>query len=483
MNGTIKSFINPPFKNLEDIKNLKVTVMGLGLNGGGVASAAFFAANGTKVTVTDMKTEAELASSMEKLRDYNIRYVLGKHEVCDFENADLVIKNPGIKIDNNIYLEKAKSIETDISVFLRLSEAKVIAVTGSKGKSSTVSCIYWGLKEAGKKVFLGGNITVSPLTFLSETTKDSIVVLELSSWQLADLKGRGILKPETALITPVMPDHQNWYGSMEAYVEDKKLIYKDMGENSVLICNYDDGWGKIFAEEAGKLHCRVKWYTGKKPSSPEKFEGVWLNKKGEGFINIQGKKIKILPKKVLVPGKHQKQNLLNSALVMYFQGVPLNKIPEILKRFPGIEHRLEFFFEKKGVKFYNDSAATIPEASAAALEAFSKPPVLLAGGTDKNLDFTPLAKNAKKAKHIFLLEGSGTEKLIKMLKKRKIKFHGPYSNLDSMIMDCYKKAKKGDIVVFSPGATSFGMFKNEFHRGNEFKSRVRALLDGHTEQD
>ena len=106
MNGTIKSFINPPFKNLEDIKNLKVTVMGLGLNGGGVASAAFFAANGAKVTVTDMKTEAELASSMEKLRDYNIRYVLGKHEVCDFENADLVIKNPGIKIDNNIYLEK-----------------------------------------------------------------------------------------------------------------------------------------------------------------------------------------------------------------------------------------------------------------------------------------------------------------------------------------------------------------------------------------
>ena len=185
----------------------------------------------------------------------------------------------------------------------------------------------------------------------------------------------------------------------------------------------------------------------------------------------------------MVPGKHQKQNLLNSALVMYFQGVPLNKIPEILKRFPGIEHRLEFFFEKKGVKFYNDSAATIPEASAAALEAFSKPPVLLAGGTDKNLDFTPLAKNAKKAKHIFLLEGSGTEKLIKMLKKRKIKFHGPYSNLDSMIMDCYKKAKKGDIVVFSPGATSFGMFKNEFHRGNEFKSRVRALLDGHTGQD
>ena len=141
MNGTIKSFINPPFKNLEDIKNLKVTVMGLGLNGGGVASAAFFAAHGAKVTVTDMKTEAELASSMEKLRDYNIRYVLGKHEVCDFENADLVIKNPGIKINNNIYLEKAKSIETDISVFLRLSEAKVIAVTGSKGKSSTVSCI------------------------------------------------------------------------------------------------------------------------------------------------------------------------------------------------------------------------------------------------------------------------------------------------------------------------------------------------------
>lgn len=222
------NFDNPPFKTRADIAGLKVTVMGLGLNGGGLSTARFFAEEGASVTVTDKKTAEELAPSIAALASFpNIRFVLGTHEIEDFKSADCVIKNPGVKLQGNEYLEAARSIETDISVFLRLSKSPVIAVTGSKGKSSTVSALHFGLRETGFRSYLGGNITVSPLTFIDELDSTTPVVLELSSWQLADLRGRGLLKPRVAVLTPVMPDHQNWYGGMEPYVADKKLIYAD----------------------------------------------------------------------------------------------------------------------------------------------------------------------------------------------------------------------------------------------------------------
>jgi len=215
-----------PFTDRAGIRGLKVTVMGLGLNGGGLATARFFAENGARVTVTDKKSAAELAPSIEALAAYpDIRYVLGSHELSDFSDADIVIKNPGVKLAGNEFLAAARCVESDVSVFLRLTRAPILAVTGSKGKSSTVSALHFGLVELGYRAFLGGNITVSPLTFLDQTSADTPVVLELSSWQLADLRGRGLLRPRVAILTHVMPDHQNWYGGMEPYVADKKQIY------------------------------------------------------------------------------------------------------------------------------------------------------------------------------------------------------------------------------------------------------------------
>ena len=238
-------------RNLNDIAGLSVTIMGLGLNGGGLASARFFAENGAKeVIVTDMKTEEELAPSVAELRHYpNVRFTLGGHNIEDFRTVDMVIKNPGVKSEGNPYLAAAHCIETDISIFLQLSSAPVLAVTGSKGKSSTVSALYYGLQQCGIPAFLGGNITVSPLTFLTETRADTPVVLELSSWQLGDLAQSPQLKPKIALITHIMPDHQNWYGSMERYVADKKIIYRNQDKTDYTICNYDDGWGKTMAME------------------------------------------------------------------------------------------------------------------------------------------------------------------------------------------------------------------------------------------
>ncbi len=478
------NFDNPPFRTRADIKGLKVTVMGLGLNGGGLSAARFFAEAGALVTVTDKKSAEDLAPSVAALKGFpNVRLALGAHDIEDFRNADCVIKNPGVKLEGNEYLAVARSIETDVSVFLRFTRAPILAVTGSKGKSSTVSALQFGLRALDYRSFLGGNITVSPLTFLDETDESTPVVLELSSWQLADLRGRGLLKPRVAIMTPIMPDHQNWYGGMEPYVADKKLLYADQDDSCHLLCNADDEWGPVFARESrarGAAGPRVHWYSSRPfpgrdfTADSDRADGAWLDADGRGFMRLDGAVTGILPADLSVPGAHMRQNLLNAAQALVLFGAEPARTAEALSRFPGIEHRLEFFHEEAGARYYNDSAATIPEAVAAALGSFEKPVILLAGGTDKNLDFTPLADAAGKAKRILLLAGTGTDKLMPMLKERGVAFEGPFDSLEALVARAKAVAGAGDVVVFSPGATSFGLFKNEFDRGNRFRDAVRG---------
>ena len=280
------------FTSLDDIKDKKITVMGLGLNGGGEACVRFFLKHGAYVTVTDMKTREQLKETVFRLENDSsldtsrLKYVLGEHKIEDFKDAFCVIKNPGVKYENNKYLEAAKNIETDISIFLNFTKSKVIAVTGSKGKSSTVSAIYYGLKEAGIKCFLGGNITVSPLSFLEETTEETPVILELSSWQLSDLRGRGLLKPVISVITKIVPDHQNWYSNMDDYILDKRLIYKNQDENDWAIFDYDssddesspsdyESWGELFSSECKAKILRYSRKNQENLVKEGKFFGVW----------------------------------------------------------------------------------------------------------------------------------------------------------------------------------------------------------------
>ncbi len=174
---------------------MKALIMGLGLHGGGLESARYLAEKGAIVTVTDLRDETTLKPTIEKLKDFPIRYVLGRHEIEDFRNSDLIVKNPAVT-PNSPYLQAAKRIETDISLFLAACQARLVAVTGSKGKSSVSSAIHFVLNEQGqtprRKAWLGGNIAISPLSFLDELGEEDDVVLELSSWQLGDLRGRGL---------------------------------------------------------------------------------------------------------------------------------------------------------------------------------------------------------------------------------------------------------------------------------------------------
>ena len=403
-----------------------------------------------------------------------LTYHLGGHDLADFENADCVIKNPGVKFEGNKYLAAAKAIETDLSIFLRFTACPIIAVTGSKGKSSTVSAIYYGLQQAGFKAFLGGNITVSPLTFFDQVSADTPVVIEFSSWQLADLRGRGVLKPHIAVITKIVPDHQNWYGNMQDYVADKRLIYADQTPQDFSI--FDAGqnepgtgpdcggtWGDLFARET-------------------KAQVIRYNAPSQYSVDFEN---------LLVPGEHMKLNAQNAATVLQLMGVEKNRAKEILQTWPGIAHRLQFFYEWKGYKFYNDSAATVPEAAAAATQAFGRPVILLTGGTEKGLELDKLTevldgtnKEALAPKAIYLLAGTATDKIIPALDKAGIVYNGPYPSLNDMLgkLKSDLESAQGEAtdikppVVFSPGATSFGMFNNEFDRGEKFMTAVKNLL-------
>jgi len=433
--------------SIEGICGMKVTIMGLGLHGGGLSSAKFFSDKGALVTVTDLRDEATLAPSLEALVGRNIRFVLGRHEIDDFRDADIVIKNPAVK-RRSPFLAAAGHIETDISVFLRYSKSPIVAVTGSKGKSSTASAIHHGFIESGIDAFLGGNITVSPLDFLGETAPDKPVVLELSSWQLADMRGMGVLKPKVAVITAIMPDHMNYYSSMEEYVADKRLIYADQDGSDFTICDLDSPWGLSFASET----------------------------KGQVLFYSEKELDRFLPAELLVPGGHMRKNLMAAGLALGAMGLEAESVKKALSSFPGVEHRLEFFAESRNVRWYNDSAATIPQAVDVALSSFTCPVVLITGGTDKNIDFEPVKPIYAKAAALVLLKGTGTDKLLPLLSDQGLQWFGPYDNLTEAVGVADRLAQPGSAVLLSPGCASFGMFLHEFDRGKKFKEAVRALL-------
>jgi UDP-N-acetylmuramoylalanine--D-glutamate ligase len=315
------------------------------------------------------------------------------------------------------------------------------------------------------------------------------VVLELSSFQLGDLKGRTtadgnpLLKPAAAVITSIRPDHLDRYSSMNEYIDDKRNIYRGQDSDCITVAG-DDSWGKSFRTET-KGRPLIYSY-----SLPEKEQsGGWLED-GSGFARLYNWKggcdefAELVPRVLLVPGEHQKMNLLSAALAAYGLDVKAEKIRIALDTFPGVEHRLEFFYEANGVRFYNDSAATIPEAAAACVKTLASqaPLILVTGGADKNLDFTPLVKAASKAKFIILLAGTGSEKLASLLKKDGISYNGPFDDLGKAV--CCVMEKTASVrrtegaccTVLSPGCSSFGMFLNEFDRGNKWKDAVKRFF-------
>jgi len=433
--------------------------MGLGLHGGGVGVVKFLAQQGAKILVTDLKTKKELKESIEKLKKYHayrqagkIKYILGKHRVRDFKNADLIIKNPGVP-RNSEYLKIAKKnkipIETDIGLFFELCPSKnIIGVTGTKGKSTAATLIYEILKTKYKTI-LAGNIRTSVLEELPKITKNTIVVLELSSWQLEDIEPHKI-SPHIAVITNIMQDHLNRYKGIRDYIKSKKIIFKFQKPDDILILNHDD---KIVSKFARESKGRVIYYFKKQALRYSK------------YIHIRG--------------EHNLKHISAALAVAKLFKVPSDLIKKTLINFKGIAGRLEFIREISGVKYYNDTTATTPEATIAALNSFpGKKIILIAGGTDKKLNFKELARIIhKKVKSLILLPGTATQKLIslRLASLRSGLVTHMAKNMKEAVKIASKMAERNDIVLLSPGCASFGLFKHEFDRGEQFQKCIKLL--------
>lgn len=457
----------------------RVTVMGLGLNDGGVGTVRFLSGMGVReIVVTDLKTEEELKPSLEALRDIQgIRYVLGGHREQDFIKTDLVIKNPGLPWTNPfIQIAEAHQVPVtlDAGIFLDLCPVAIIGVTGTKGKTTTASLIAHLLEEDRRQVVRVGINRTSVLGELEKIHEGSIVVFELSSWRLSVLS-RIRKSPLLSVVTNIYLDHQNYYGSMEAYVEDKKNIFRFQSSGAVIL-NADNSWTQAMAADAP---AGVIWFSKATQASSDGFTLL-----GDRIIEAQSgyqEEVACLTETSLI-GEHNRINALAAVAAVRTFGVKPAVIQRGLLSFQGVPHRLEFVGMKRGVRFYNDSAATIPEASIAALESFPGSVYLIVGGNDKELDFSRLAETIlDRARGVVFLKGTGTEKLLEKLESLFVQRKSEsqkwivVESMGKAVELAARNAENGDIVLLSPGAASFGLFKNEFDRGDQFREQVRAL--------
>ena len=464
--------MNPSF-----FKNKKITVFGLGLHGGGVGTVKFLVANGAKVIVTDIKTREQLASSLDKLKGLkNVEYILGQHRPENFTKVDMVIKTPPVPwTDKNVKLalDAGVPVEGDSSLFFKLCKNPIIGVTGSKGKTTTAVFIYEILKSAGKHAVKVGIGQTSVLDKLALLKKDSVVVFELSSWRLSAL-GRYNLSPQIAVFKNMLRDHLNYYKTMEAYMKDKKNIFLFQKPKDWLVINEDDELVREAAKEAKSQIFRFSY------NPVEKNKAVFIDNDAI-FLNngIDVKKL-ISLSEIKIPGRHNLSNIMAAISACYAFGIAAAEIKKAVPDLKGVPHRLEFVREFSGVRFYNDTAATIPDATISALNSFEPPITLIDGGTDKGLDFAELGKEiVQKAKNVILLKGNATDDLLIRIRKNfpegQEKEIEIVDSMEEAVGKAVEVATAGDVVLLSPGAASFGLFLNEFDRGEKFREAVNKL--------
>lgn len=459
-------------------KGKRITVFGLGLHGGGAGVVKFLVNQGARVIVTDIQTKQQLAASLKKMEGVkNVEYVLGQHRMEDFTKVDMVIKTPPAPWNNKhikLALENNVPVEMDSGLFLQLCKNPIIGVTGTRGKTTTATLIYEILEAAGKNPLKVGIGQVSVLDKLDLLKKNSTVVFELSSWRLSAL-GKNKLSPQIAVFTNVYRDHLNYYKTMDEYIADKKNIFLRQKPKDFCIINWDN---EILRGLEGEIKAQIIKFSKEKISSGL---AVYLDS-GAIFLNdgIDEKKI-IDIADVKIKGVHNLENIMAAIGAAYAGGAGIKEMRKAILEFKGIPHRLEFLREVSGVKYYNDTAATSPEGAMCGIDSFSEPIILIAGGNDKGLDFSQLGKKiAEKVKGLVLLKGSATEKIVNEIKKNlpEEKREQGLTVVDSMekaVELAAQVAESGDVVLLSPGAASFGLFLNEFDRGNKFKEAVNKL--------
>ena len=454
----------------EYIKNRKVAIIGLGVSN--LPLIDYFHEKKSNVTVFDSREIGEIPKDViDKVTNYAMEMSLGKSYLSKLHGFDLILRSPSC-LPTVPELEEEASrgaiITTEVELLMKMCPAEVIGVTGSDGKTTTTTLISEILKKAGYNCYVGGNIGTPLFTKLHEIMPDDKVVLELSSFQLMGME----VSPNISVITNITPNHLNIHKDYEEYIEAKKNIFKYQDRDGIVILNYDN---EITRNCSAEVKGKVIFF-----SSKEKLDNGYIV--DDVVIKECDDKLRkhiVSAKELTIRGRHNLENIC-AAIAATKTLVDISTAIEVIKTFPGVEHRIEFVKEINGVKWYNDSASSTPSRTISGLNAFDEEIVLIAGGADKNLDYTPVAKPILDKVKTLILMGQTSGKIFDAVKEEEEKENKEINiymvnNLSQAVILAKRYSVPGQVVLFSPASTSFDMFKNMYDRGQKFKGIVNKM--------
>lgn len=451
---------------MENLKNQKVGVLGLGEEN--VHLVKFLVKNGAKVVICDQSEKGELGEYYQEIKDLPVQFRLGPHYLDHLEDFQIVFRTPGLPyFEPKIQAAKKAGVKisSQTKLFFDLCPRPIIGVTGTKGKGTTTALIGEILKTSSGQVFVGGNIGNPPIGFLDKLNKNDIVVLELSSFQLQDLEK----SPHIAVILDIKVDHLDYHQNEAEYIEAKLNIVRFQTKNDFAVINADY---LTSIEFASSTPAKIYWFSRRKTVDLGSF--LLKNKL---ILRTEDKETEIIALgHIRLRGAHNLENIAAAVTASFLAGANLEAIKSAVKKFKGLEHRLEFVREVHGVKFYNDSFSTTPETAIAAIQSFEEPIILLLGGSEKGADYQGLGKIISQSKVKMIIPiGLTARRIVKEVTNHEIKIIDEIQSMSEAIKIAQENARPGDVVILSPASASFDRFKNYKERGKIFKAEVNKL--------
>ena len=446
-----------------ELNGKRALVVGLGKSG--VASALFMKAHGARVTVSDTKSGDELRNEIPVLLDHGITVETGGHGDRTFRGQDLIVVSPGVPVDAPPLVQARSLGETvigEIELAAQFLPGPVIAITGSNGKTTTTTLAGEVMAAAGFPVLVGGNIGTPAISLAERAKSDTVIVLEVSSFQLETIQ---TFRPKVAVVLNVTPDHLDRHRTFEIYVDAKARIFENQQGSDFAVLNADDPTCVAMAK---RTKAQVFWFSRQK----EVDRGAWVGDGNIVFRDGAGQREVLQVSEIPLKGAHNLENVLAAVCAGALMGCAPEKIRQAVHDFKAVEHRLEFVATISGVDYYNDSKATNVDATIKALESFPANIHLILGGKDKGSDYTVLNDLIRqRVKRIYTI-GAAAAKIESQVKGAEV-VHA--ETLENAIRKAHAVAKSGDVVLLAPACASFDQFKSYEHRGKMFKEIVRGL--------
>ena len=451
-----------------ELNGKRVLVVGLGKSG--VASALFMKAHGARVTVSDTKSGDELRNEIPVLLDHGITVETGGHGDRTFRGQDLIVVSPGVPVDAPPLMQArslGESVIGEIELAAQFLPGPIIAITGSNGKTTTTTLTGEIMTAGGFPALVGGNIGTPAISLAERAKPETVIVLEISSFQLETVQ---TFRPKVAVVLNVTPDHLDRHRTFEIYTDAKARIFENQLPEDYAVLNADD---PTCVEMGKRTRAQVFWFSRQK----EVERGAWVREGNIVFRNASGQREILQVSEIPLKGVHNLENVLAAVSAGVLMGCAPDKIREAVRNFKAVEHRLEFVATVRGVDYYNDSKATNVDATIKALESFPANIHLILGGKDKGSDYTVLNDLLRqRVKRVYTIGAAATKIESQIVSSKN---GGPEvvhaETLENAIGKASVTAQPGDIVLLAPACASFDQFKSYEHRGKMFKELVRSL--------